>query len=55
MADSYPFTLIFENDKTARPDLGWPIKVAGRKVVKMSIFLTCGGKPFVSSGLESTR
>ena len=36
---NYPFTLIFENDSTAVPGRGLPIKVAGRNVVKISMFL----------------
>ncbi len=38
----YPFTLIFENEITARPDVGIPIDMAGRKVVKISMFFTFG-------------
>lgn len=40
----YPFTLIFENDSTARPVVGRPIEVAGWNVVKISMFLTRGNK-----------
>ena len=36
----YPFTLIFENDNTARLGVGRPIDSAGRKVVKMSMRFT---------------
>ena len=36
---NYPFTLIFENDNTAVPGRGLPINVAGRKVVKINMFL----------------
>ena len=35
-----PFTLIFENESTAVPGRGLPIQVAGRKVVKINMFLT---------------
>lgn len=35
-----PFTLILEKERIAVPGRGLPIHVAGRKVVKMSMFLT---------------
>ena len=35
---TYPLTLIFENDSIAVPGRGLPIQVAGRKVVKISMF-----------------
>jgi hypothetical protein len=38
----YPRTLILENDNTARDEIGRPIDIAGRNVVKMSILFTCG-------------
>jgi len=41
-ARSYPCTLILENDSTARDEIGRPIDIAGRKVVKISIRFTCG-------------
>lgn len=52
---SYPLTLIFEKDSTARPEIGRPIEVAGRKVVKINAFLTSDDKLLDSSLLESTR
>ena len=45
---SYPFTLILENDNTARPDVGCPIEVAGRKVVKISMFFTGDGRSLLA-------
>jgi hypothetical protein len=51
-AGSYPFTLIFENDSTARLCVGRPIDSAGRKVVKISICFTWGK---TSESLESER
>lgn len=51
----YPLTLIFENDNTAVPEVGRPIDVAGRKVVKMSMFFTCGSSVLASVGLERMR
>ena len=38
----YPRTLILENDSTARDEIGCPIDIAGRNVVKISIRFTCG-------------
>ena len=38
----YPRTLILENESTAREEMGCPIDMAGRKVVKISILFTCG-------------
>ncbi len=52
---SYPRTLIFENDNTALPEVGLPIDVAGRKVVKMSMFFTCGSNDLASVGFERMR
>ena len=49
----YPRTLIFEKDKTARPEVGRPIDIAGRKVVKISIRFTCGRS--CSESFESER
>ena len=51
----YPFTLIFENDNTARPGVGLPIAVAGRNVVKMSMFFTWGSKAVASLGFDRIR
>jgi hypothetical protein len=39
---TYPRTLILENDNTARDEIGRPIDIAGRNVVKISILFTCG-------------
>lgn len=36
--ETQPLTLIFENESIAVPGRGLPIQVAGRKVVKISIF-----------------
>jgi len=52
---SYPFTLMRENESTAVPDVGRPIDVAGRKVVKISIFFTCGGRSLFALGFDNTR
>ena len=38
----YPRTLTLANDNTARPGVGRPIDVAGRKVVKINMFFTAG-------------
>ena len=38
----YPRTLTLENDSTARDEIGCPIDIAGRNVVKISIRFTCG-------------
>ena len=39
----YPFTLIFENERTAVPGRGLPMSVAGRNVVKINMFFNeCG-------------
>ena len=51
----YPRTLIFENDSTARPEVGRPIDKAGRKVVKISILFTWGNTSLDSSGSERMR
>ena len=52
----YPFTLTMENDSTARPTVGLPIEVAGRKVVNsVSIILTCGERSLASCGLDKIR
>jgi hypothetical protein len=51
----YPLTLIFENESTARPAVGMPIEVAGRKVVKMSMFFTCGNNSCESLELDKIR
>jgi len=48
----YPFTLIFENDSTARLGVGRPIDNAGRNVVKISIRFTCGSTSFDTLGSE---
>ena len=50
---AYPRTLIFEKDKTARPEVGRPIDIAGRNVVKISIRFTCGRS--CSESFESER
>ena len=50
---SYPRTLILENDSTARPHVGRPIDMAGRKVVKISMRFTSGSTSLLS--LESER
>ncbi len=39
-AGIYPLTLIFANDNTARDEIGLPMLMAGRKVVKISMRLT---------------
>jgi len=39
---TYPCTLILENESTAREEIGCPIDIAGRNVVKISILFTCG-------------
>jgi hypothetical protein len=51
----YPFTLILEKERTAVPAVGWPMAVAGRNVVKISMFFTCGGKSFICCGFDNTR
>jgi len=51
----YPLTLIRENESTALPVVGRPIDMAGRKVVKISMFFTCEGSSLVASGFDSTR
>ena len=51
----HPLTLILENESTALPEVGLPIDVAGRKVVKMSMFFTCGSRDLVSSGFDRIR
>lgn len=38
----YPRTLILEKESTARDEMGCPIDIAGRKVVKINILFTCG-------------
>jgi hypothetical protein len=53
--NSYPRTLIFENDNTARLGVGRPIDSAGRNVVKMSICFTCGKTSFDFSVSERIR
>ncbi len=52
---SYPFTLIFEKEITARPGVGTPIESAGRKVVKIRRFFNCGSTSLVPSGSERMR
>ena len=52
---SYPFTLIFENDNTARPEVGTPIDIAGRNVVNTSIRFTSGRISFEVSGPARMR
>ena len=53
--ESYPRTLILAKDKTARPVVGLPIYVAGRKVVKINMFFTSLGKSFLPLGSERMR
>src|SRR5437762_13136812 len=50
VVDLYPRTLILEKDSTARPVVGRPMDVAGRNVVKISMFLTWG-----SNSLDCTE
>ena len=50
--DPYPCTLILENDNTARDEIGRPIDIAGRKVVKISIRFTCGSSSCDSPGRQ---
>src|SRR5215467_7563632 len=52
-SSSQPFTLIFENESTARPEVGRPMVVAGRNVVKISMFFTLGNR--TADSLESER
>ena len=54
-AESYPRTLIFENDNTARLAVGRPIDSAGRNVVKISIRFTCGKTSFDFSVSDKIR
>jgi len=51
----YPFTLILENDNTARLGVGRPIDSAGRNVVKISMRFTCGNTSCETSGSERIR
>jgi len=51
----HPFTLTRENESTALPDVGRPIDMAGRNVVKISIFFTCGGSSWAAPGFDNTR
>ena len=53
--EGYPFTLIFENDNTARLGVGRPIDSAGRKVVKISICFTFGSTSCDSFESERIR
>jgi hypothetical protein len=50
-----PFTLILEKEITARPAVGRPIESAGRKVVKISRFFTCGSMALASSDCDRMR
>ena len=52
---SYPRTLIFEKDSTARPVVGRPMEVAGRNVVKISMFLTFGSNSLDCTESERMR
>ena len=52
---TYPRTLIFENDSTARLGVGRPIDNAGRNVVKISIRFTCGNTSFDAGVSERMR
>ncbi len=38
--ENYPWTLILEKDSTALEEMGCPIDMAGRNVVKISIRFT---------------
>src|SRR5258708_2989955 len=49
---SYPRTLILENDSTARDEIGRPIDIAGRNVVKINILFTWGSNACDSPGSE---
>jgi hypothetical protein len=49
---TYPRTLTRENDNTARDEIGLPIDMAGRKVVKINILFTCGNNCCDSFGSE---
>jgi len=49
-----PRTLIFENESTARDEIGCPIDIAGRKVVNISILFT-SGRSCCCEALESDR
>ena len=51
----YPRTLILENDSTARPVVGRPMEVAGRNVVKISMFLTWGSNSLDCTGSDRMR
>ena len=51
----YPLTLTRENESTALPEVGRPMDVAGRKVVKISMFFTCEGSSLAASGFDNTR
>jgi hypothetical protein len=53
--ENYPFTLIFENDSTARPEVGTPIDIAGRNVENTSIRFTSGRIAFEVSGPARMR
>jgi peptidoglycan/LPS O-acetylase OafA/YrhL len=59
LAWPYPFTLIFENESTARPAVGLPIDSAGRNVVKViksiSMLFCCGANSFELSGSDRMR
>jgi len=44
-----------EKDNTALPGVGVPIEVAGRKVVKISMFFTWDGKSCAACGFDRTR
>ena len=53
--NSYPRTLIFENESTARLGVGRPIESAGRNVVKINMRFTCGNTSCESLGSERMR
>jgi len=48
----YPCTLILEKESTARDEMGCPIDIAGRNVVKISIRFSCGRSSCEAPGSE---
>ena len=53
--DVYPFTLIFANDRIARPLVGWPKLVAGLNTVKIIMFFSSGITSLALSGADKMR
>src|ERR1035437_10085338 len=51
----YPLTCTLENDSTTRLAVGWPKAVAGWKVVKISMFFSCGKMSSAFSGADRIR